>query len=169
MVFRNNKCVDRITATSERLRQHWGQPSTFRKPAKGIEGMSMCTEHFYHAGETEFSLGEHPSTDREIKVLLGPYGWYLEMAPPAPESKQEQQEDAADSSGVSKAKRRRKAKAPKPQRVSLGKLPAGQVPEVTLEEAVELLQWPKVFSLCSLTWRCTSLGLLHLAEPLYSP
>lgn len=123
---------------------------------------------FLYAGETEFSLGEHPSTACEIKVLLGPYGWYLEMAPPAPESKQQQLEDTPGSSGASKAKKGGKAKAPKPQRVSLGKLPAGQVPEVTLEEAVELLQWPKVFSLCSCTWLCTSLKLLRLSEPTHS-
>ena len=119
------------------------------------------------AGETEFSLGQHPDTGRKIRVLQGPYGWYLELAPPAAEPLQPQHEASAiglngkAQDATSKAlngkepngkgstgapKKRGKAKAPKPQRVSLGKLPAGQVPEVTLEEAVELLRWPKVLS-----------------------
>lgn len=89
------------------------------------------------------------------------------MAPPAAESSQPQREGSAiglndkAQDATSKAlngkelngkgsngapKKRGRAKAPKPQRVSLGKLPAGQVPEVTLEEAVELLRWPKVLS-----------------------
>ena len=84
----------------------------------------------------------HPSTGREIRVLRGPYGWYLEMAL-APEDAQQEREDVS-SNGATTGKRKRRPKAPKPQRVSLGKLPAGQVPEITLEEAVELLQWPKV-------------------------
>ncbi len=66
----------------------------------------------------------------------------------APDDAQQPPEDAS-SNGASTGKRRgrpKAPKAPKPQRVSLGKLPAGQVPELTLEEAVELLQWPKVLS-----------------------
>lgn len=75
--------------------------------------------------------------------MRGPYGWYLEMAP-APQNAQRQPEDASSSNGAATGSRRGRTKAPKPQRVSLGKLPAGQAPELTLEEAVELLQWPKV-------------------------
>ncbi|CAL5218790.1 g512 [Coccomyxa viridis] len=96
--------------------------------------------------EQDISLGVHPSTGREIRVLRGPYGWYLEMAP---DDAQQPPEDAS-SNGASTGKRRgrpKAPKAPKPQRVSLGKLPAGQVPELTLEEAVELLQWPKELGL----------------------
>ena len=87
------------------------------------------------------------------------------MAPPAAEPLQPQHEGSANAlngkaqDATSKPfngkelngkgsngapKKRGRAKAPKPQRLSLGKLPAGKVPEVTLEEAVELLRWPKV-------------------------
>ena len=69
---------------------------------------------------------------------------------PAPPDAQQQPEDAG-SNGATAGRRRGRPKAPKPQRASLGKLPAGQVPGVTLEEAVELLQWPKVLSVPSCT------------------
>ena len=65
----------------------------------------------------------------------------------APHNPERQPEDASSSNGAATGTRRGRPKAPKPRRVSLGKLPAGQVPELTLEEAVELLQWPKVPSL----------------------
>lgn len=95
------------------------------------------------AVETERCLGNHPGTGQEISVLQGPYGWYLEMSPPPAKP-----EEDASGNGASKAgKKKGRAKAPKPQRVSLGKLLPGQAPEVTLEEAVELLQWPKVWPL----------------------
>ena len=80
-------------------------------------------------------------------MLQGPYGWYLEASAASGQAKEESGKKAAEEGSKSTAtgtKRKAKAKPPKPQRVSLGKLPAGQVPEITLEEAVELLQWPKV-------------------------
>ena len=80
-------------------------------------------------------------------MLQGPYGWYLEASAAAGQVAEESTNGATENASKGAArgtKRRVKAKAPKPQRVSLGKLPAGQVPGTTLEEAVELLQWPKV-------------------------
>ena len=102
---------------------------------------------FSAAAETELWLGAHPTTGQDIRVLQGPYGWYLEASAVSAQAEDETKKGAAEkgSTGADAgAKRKAKAKAPKPQRVSLGKLPAGQVPEITLEEAVELLQWPKV-------------------------
>ena len=87
--------------------------------------------------------------------MRGPYGWYLEMAL-APRDGQQRPGDASSSNGAVAGARRGRLKAPKLQRVSLGKLPAGQVPKVTLEEAVELLQWPKVSSLPQLCGPITS-------------
>ncbi len=102
--------------------------------------------------------------------MRGPYGWYLEMAP-APEDAQQQQPEDVSSNGASTGKRRgrpKAPKAPKPQRVSLGKLPAGQVPELTLEEAVELLQWPKVLSpTLRLAWFLQRLLQVHSLESLF--
>ena len=80
-------------------------------------------------------------------MLQGPYGWYLEASAASAQAEAETGDGASENGSKGAAtgtKKRAKAKAPKPQRVSLGKLLAGQVPEITLEEAVELLQWPKV-------------------------
>ena len=84
---------------------------------------------------------------------------------PAPPNAQQQPEDAGGNEGPA-GKRRGRPKAPKPQRVSLGKLPAGQVPGVTLEEAVELLQWPKVLSLPSCAGHHSFLGACCKHTPL---
>ena len=80
-------------------------------------------------------------------MLQGPYGWYLEASAATGQVSGGTANGASENGSKGAAagtKKRAKAKAPKPQRVSLGKLPAGQVPEITLQEAVELLQWPKV-------------------------
>lgn len=95
----------------------------------------------------ELWLGTHPTTGQEIRVLQGPYGWYLEASAATGQVSGGTANGASENGSKGAAagtKKRAKAKAPKPQRVSLGKLPAGQVPKITLQEAVELLQWPKV-------------------------
>ena len=100
-------------------------------------------------------------------MLQGPYGWYLEASAAAGQVADGTGNGASENGSQGAAtgtKRRAKVKAPKPQRVSLGKLPAGQVPGTTLEEAVELLQWPKVrarppgHTQCGMWAICSSFG-----------
>lgn len=78
-------------------------------------------------------LGVDPASGREIKLVQGPYGWYVEQAVGT-------EEPLEKPSG----KGRKKAAA-KPKRAHLGK--SAQAPNISLAEALDLLQWPKVRAL----------------------
>ncbi|EIE25778.1 DNA topoisomerase I [Coccomyxa subellipsoidea C-169] len=80
-------------------------------------------------GEGERVLGADPANGREIRLVHGPYGWYLEQAI-GPEEPKEKPPGKG-----------RKSATAKPKRVSLGKSP--QTPDISLAEALDLLQWPK--------------------------
>ncbi|CAL8469974.1 g9516 [Coccomyxa elongata] len=80
-------------------------------------------------GEGERLLGVDPATGREVRLLQGPYGWYIELAPVP-----EEPTDKPSGKGSKKGR-------PKPKRVSLGK--SAQAPDISLAEALDLLQWPK--------------------------
>lgn len=85
---------------------------------------------YTYPGESERLLGADPATGREVRLLQGPYGWYIELAA-APE------EPTDMPSGDE-----RKKGGQKPKRASLGK--STQAPGISLAEALDLLQWPKV-------------------------
>ncbi|KAK9916124.1 hypothetical protein WJX75_008944 [Coccomyxa subellipsoidea] len=80
-------------------------------------------------GEGDRVLGVDPASGREIKLVQGPYGWYVEQAVGT-------EEPLEKPSG----KGRKKAAA-KPKRAHLGK--SAQAPNISLAEALDLLQWPK--------------------------
>ncbi len=80
-------------------------------------------------------LGADPATGREVRLLQGPYGWYIELAAPPKE------EPTDKPSGKGSKKR-----GPKPKRASLGR--SAQAPDISLAEALDLLQWPKVVLTC---------------------
>ncbi len=104
------------------------------------------------AGEQGGVLGTYPVTGAEVHLLRGPYGWYLELAP-AQQQLQDAAADAAlpeatgsDDAGKTYKRGRKTTAKPKPKRVSLGRRGA-VAPDITLKEALELLQWPKVLSM----------------------
>ncbi|BDA43988.1 DNA topoisomerase 1 [Coccomyxa sp. Obi] len=81
-------------------------------------------------GEGERVLGADPATGKEVRLLQGPYGWYIELAAAL--------EEPTDKPSSGKG---RKKGGPKPKRASLGK--SAQAPDISLAEALDLLQWPK--------------------------
>lgn len=83
-----------------------------------------------------------PESRREVRLLQGPYGWYLEQEAPASAAAAAKGEP--NNGGTAKRGRGRKAAAPKPKRkrVSLGR--SASAPSISLAEALDLLQWPKV-------------------------
>lgn len=110
-------------------------------------------------------LGTHPDTGAEVRLKRGPYGWYVELAarPPSAETSAKQaagaaSQESAEGSAGGKGRKKGGKKAPaaaRPKRVSLGKA----MPRLTLEQALELLQWPKASFLESiLTFACISLS-----------
>ena len=117
-------------------------------------------------------LGEDPATGAPVRLLWGRYGWYLELGE-APMSaagaasqggEEEQQLAAATGSAPAAAEdagnggpaagrgrpgRKKKAVTaaaaktkPKPTRAALGR--SADTPDISLEDALQLLAWPKV-------------------------
>jgi topoisomerase IA-like protein len=92
-------------------------------------------------------LGTHPSTGADIRLLRGPFGWYLELPPaqsPGPADEELPEKELPEAAGKGRGRKKKVATA-KPKRVSLGK--GNAPPQITLEEALELLQWPKARAL----------------------
>lgn len=85
-------------------------------------------------------LGQDPATGGDVKLLRGPYGYYVELgAPPAAAAEPE----GSPTVDQPKAGRKKKAAVTCVSRRSVRGGDADAA-GLTLEQALELLQWPKV-------------------------
>ena len=127
---------------------------------------SPCTASL-RADDRARLLGEDPATGRPVWLRNGRYGWYIELLVPAPAVEGEGSPGAAASApaaeeeptaGTKRRPGRRKkqggaAAAAKPKRAALGR--SEGMPEVSMEQALQLLAWPKVLGRPASKKSCT--------------
>ena len=109
-------------------------------------------------------LGEDPATGGPVWLRNGRYGWFLELqAPAAPvleageaparsaiAAAAEEQPGTGKKGRPGRRKKSDAAAAAKPKRAALGK--SAGMPDIDLEQALQLLAWPKV--LCETMHSC---------------